>query len=92
MYRLTRLRDGAGDSGGMSMVLWRDFDKNDIIVEHNARPRPGVLLRVGAITARSYSAQDWWQTTMISQILEETATEVRFMTANGSEYLWETYN
>jgi hypothetical protein len=47
---------------------------------------------VGSHYGRTYSAQDWWQTTTITEILEERTKEngtkyVRFKTGN-SEYEW----
>ena len=55
---------------------------------------------VGSPYARSYSAQDWWQTTIITEILEERTEEggieyVRFRTGNfktgNSEYEWRKF-
>lgn len=86
MYSLRRERDGAGDSGGMSLALWRGKD-GEICREHNARPRVGVILRVGSHSARTYCHQDWWQTTIITEILEERENFVRFRTDN-SIYEW----
>jgi hypothetical protein len=49
-------------------------------------------MRVGSGIARSYSAQDWWQTTVITEILEDKINEdgteyVRFKTGS-SIYEW----
>jgi hypothetical protein len=58
----------------MSLALIPIYDDDRIIsVEHenNARPRVGVALRVGSMFARSYSHQDWWQTTLITEITDE---------------------
>ena len=88
MYSLVRERDGAGDSGNMSLALWLD-DENLMQYEHNARPRIGVAMRVGSMYARTMSAQDWWQTTPVKEILEETESTVKFKTVNGSTYIWE---
>lgn len=86
-YAMYRERDGAGDSGGMSTALWQSED-GQIRVEHNARPRVGVAMRVGSIYARTMQAQDWWQTTLITEILESRENFVRFRTTN-SVYTWE---
>ena len=92
-YSLRRTRDGAGDSGLMSMALWpAPESESGVTTEDNARPRVGVAMRVGSHYARSYSHQDWWQTTVITEILEERTEEdgteyVRFKTGN-SEYEW----
>lgn len=92
-YRLERTRDGAGDSGSMSRALIPTFDHdtNEILsieTKDVARPEIGAAMRVG-----SYSGT-WWQTTPITEILEECQTEdgeyVRFRTGN-SEYEWESF-
>lgn len=82
MYSLYRHRDGAGDSGPMSMMMYPGGDR-----EQNARPKVGGVIRVGSWTARSFSPQDWWQTTMITKILEESEFSVVFQTGN-STYTW----
>lgn len=80
-------KKGRGDSGPMSIALWKD-DENTIQQERDARPRIGVAMRVGTYMARSYSAQDWWQTTLIKEIVKDTPDEVVFKTQSGSEYTW----
>lgn len=82
-----------GDSGPMSMFIpvtadGRLYDYDG--VEHNAKPRVGGSIRVGSIYARSYQAQDWWQTSLITEILEEREDYVRFRTLN-SEYEWRMF-
>jgi len=94
-YSLRRTRDGAGDSGNMSLALWFSRDEeNGYGHEDNAEPRVGVIMRVGSTYARSYQEQDWWQTTLITEILETRETPdgkyVRFKTGN-SEYEWEAF-
>jgi hypothetical protein len=69
------------------MALWLEGD--DVKHEHNARPRVGVAMRVGVVYARTYQEQDWWQTTMITEILEESENYVKFRTGN-SVYEWWT--
>lgn len=86
MYSLKRESDGAGDAGGMSMALWLD-EQDEVQYQHNARPKVGVAMRVGSVYARTYQAQDWWQTSTITEILEDTETLVRFRTGN-SVYEW----
>ena len=83
-YSMYRDRDGRGDSGTMSMALLPTYEDGKVVdVEyiHNARPQIGYVMRIGSIYARSYSAQDWWQTTVITEILEDTVNE------DGSEYV-----
>jgi hypothetical protein len=98
-YSLRRTRDGAGDSGPMSDAVTPIWDDNgklvDKIVEQNARPKVGAAMVVGSAYARTYSGQDWWQTTLITEILEERTEEdgteyVRFKTGN-SEYEWKVF-
>ena len=96
-YWMYRIRDRMGDSGGMSMALVPTYDHDTgkvINVEYidNARPQVGYVMRVGSIYARSFSAQDWWQTTVITEILEDRINEdgseyVKFKTGN-SIYEW----
>ena len=87
-YRLYRTRDGAGDSGGMSLGM-RYVDG---VIEQidNFKPQVGFAIRVGSNYARTFSAQDWWQTTYITEILEDRGDYVRFKTGN-SEYEWEQF-
>ena len=95
-YWMYRTRDGRGDSGSMSMALIPIYGENSRVVDikylDNARPQIGYVMRVGSGIARSYSAQDWWQTTVITEILEDTVNEdgseyVKFKTGN-SIYEW----
>lgn len=98
-YSLRRTRDGAGDSGGMSLGICPTFDQDtghvsDVEYKNDAEPQVGWVMRVGSIAARSFSAQDWWQTTVITEIIEERTDPedpnflyVRFKTGN-SEYEW----
>ena len=85
-YSLRRERDGAGDSGPASTIYW--IEDNKIKHENFAKPRVGCVVEVGSLTGRSYAAQDYWRTTMITEILEETESRVRFKTKN-STYVWE---
>jgi hypothetical protein len=99
-YSLRRTRDGAGDSGGMSLATIPTFDQDtgkivDIEYIHEARPQIGASMRVGSLSARSYAPQDWWETTLVTEILEERTEEdgveyVRFKTGN-SEYEWRAF-
>ncbi len=95
-YWMYRERDRRGDSGGMSMALVPSYDENgkvtDVQYIHDARPQVGYVMRVGSVYARSFTAQDWWQTTVITEILEDTINEdgseyVKFRTGN-SIYEW----
>lgn len=74
-----------GDSGSMSVTLWNE--NGEIKEEHNSRPVVGRVIRVGSYMARSYSSQDWWQTSLINEILEDKENYVKFVT-NNSIYEW----
>jgi len=87
MYNLRRESDGAGDSGGMSLALW--LENGQVKLSHGARPVVGVAMRVGSIGGRTYSYQDWWQTSLITEILEESENYVRFRTSNSIYEWWE---
>jgi len=76
--------DGRGDSGSVSCVYWLD-EAGTLQTEHNAKPRVGVSIRVGSMTGRSYSNQDWWQTSLITEILEETEETAKFKTGNSTD-------
>ena len=91
-----RERDGRGDSGSMSMALVPTYDENGKVVNiqyiNGARPQVGYVMRVGSTYARTMQHQDWWQTTVISEIIEDKINEdgsqyVRFKTGN-SIYEW----
>ena len=86
-YSLYRTRDGAGDSGSLSVAL---KNENGEIVNGGDRPRVGYAMQVGSINARSYQFQDYWQTTYITEILEEQEDYGRFRTGN-SEYEWRKF-
>ena len=101
-YSLRRTRDDAGDSGNMSQALFPVYDDDGKIMDmalawsgcDHAPPEVGTAMRVGSSYARTYSSQDWWQTTMITEILETRETPegkyVRFKTCN-SEYEWRSF-
>lgn len=91
IYTLRRESDGAGDSGRMSMAIWYDTKDSVTNHEHGARPQVGVAMRVGSHFAGTFTAQDWWQTTRVTEILEDTPTLVRFRTTN-SVYTWTVRN
>jgi hypothetical protein len=90
MAKLRRLKDGAGESGALTeSIAWNPDGSFKEVAGH--RPMIGCSLRVGSLTARSYSGSDYWLTTPITEILEEIRTDdtdyVRFKTEN-SEYEW----
>lgn len=86
MASILRLSDGAGDVGSSSIALGLNEEGNDIVVK-GTRPIVGCIMRVGSVTARSYSVQDYWQTTPVTEILIDTEEYVKFKTKN-SIYEW----
>jgi len=86
MAKLRRVSDGAGDVGGMSdAIAWNEDRTFKEIAGH--RPMVGCSIMVGSMTARTYGNQDYWLTTIVTEILEEREDYVRFKTEN-SEYEW----
>lgn len=89
-YSLVRESDGIGDSGPMCLILDRE---SYTPIEGVAYPRVGCGVRVGSFYGRSYERYDWWQTSPVTEILEESEDErgyrtVRFKTRN-SVYTWK---
>lgn len=83
-YALKRDSDGVGDSGpSLVSIGWDEktdkavYNRNEIVV--------GCLVECGSITARSYSAQDYWRTSVVTEILSvnEDKSEVKFKTRNS---------
>ena len=83
-YALRREQDGAGDAGPLliSHLYNAEADKsehfqNEIVM--------GCSVECGSISGRSYSAQDFWLTTPVTEILEvnEDQSVVRFKTGNS---------
>ena len=86
MPTLRRITDGAGDSGVRSEA-WK-YDENGLNPKKvGSRPVVGVCMLVGSMNARTYSRQDFWLTTEITEILEEREDYVKFKTTN-SIYEW----
>jgi hypothetical protein len=89
-FHLRRTRDGEGDSGARSEAIeWNEDGTFKRIYCYT--PTLGCSMLVGSMSARSYSVQDYWLTTTITEILEEINSDdvhyVRFKTGN-SEYEW----
>ena len=87
MATLRRISDGKGDSGARSEAIkWNEDGTFNSIVSN--RPTLGCSMLVGGVTARSYSDQDYWLTSQVTEILEDKENYVKFRTGN-SEYIWE---
>lgn len=91
-YSLIREHDGVGDSGPMCQIL--DFESYKPI-EGETYPRVGCGVRVGSYMARTYSGQDWWQTSPITEILEESVDDEGYRTVKfktrSSVYTWKEF-
>jgi len=86
MATLRRTSDGAGDVGARSEAIkWNEDGTFNSVVSN--RPTVGCSMLVGSVTARSYSEQDYWLTTPVTEILEESEDYVKFKTGN-SIYEW----
>ena len=79
MARLIRERDGEGYFG--SRVESFDPVTGKLVGD---RPMVGCALRVGTMTAGTYSSRDWWMTTPITEIISEDDNEIRFKTKNST--------
>jgi hypothetical protein len=98
VYSLWRAGGIGGDSGPMCQFFKYSLNENDQVeIEYiqSEIPVVGYCVRVGSLFARSYSGQDWWQTTEVQEILEDEMREdeqgeyryVKFRTHN-SIYEW----
>ena len=94
MARLVKIhpdgREELKESGQrIEAIAWNEDGTFKEVVDH--QPVVGCSVLVGSVTARSYSSQDYWLTTKVTEILEEVRDErgllekVRFKTEN-SEY------
>lgn len=96
MYSLTRTtpEDGAGDAGSMCMKLRVDMEAGTVEELPCDYPEIGWMLKVGTPYARTFSWQDWWRTSPITEILEESENDesffVSFKTGN-STYAWRKF-
>lgn len=78
------------DSGNMSAAIKTD-DVKGLVFECDSSPKVGYVIRVGSSYARTYVAQDWWQTSLVTEILsDETVDDSRTVIFNtlNSKYEW----
>ena len=89
LYKLIKINGPpVGDEGSMSCLL--NFKENvETVYKEGVRPEVGWRICVGSRYARFMQKQDWWQTNVITQILEETNDRVVFETKSGSIYEWK---
>lgn len=68
-------------------IAWNEDKSFKEIVD--SKPVVGCSLLVGSVTARSYSVQDYWLTTRVTEIIEEKKADdgyyelIRFKTENS---------
>lgn len=62
-------------------IKWKEDGTYDEVVDH--KPVVGCSLLVGSVTARSYSDQDYWLTTPVTEIIEENNVHTLFKTQNS---------
>jgi hypothetical protein len=75
-------REELKEQGGLcNAIEWNEDGTSKGIAGH--RPIVGCSLMVGSSRARSYSDQDYWLTTTVTEILEETDKHVTFRTKNS---------
>jgi hypothetical protein len=75
-------REELKDGGAMcDAIRWNEDDTFKEVAGH--KPIVGCSLMVGSIRARSYADQDYWLTTTVTKILEETEDYVIFETENS---------
>lgn len=75
-------REEMKDGGARVEAIKWDGADNHKIVGHE--PIVGAALLVGGVTARSYSNQDYWLTTVVTEIVEKTDDYVLFNTQNST--------
>jgi hypothetical protein len=86
MAILKRVSDGKGDMGACSQAI--EFDEDGKFKRVVASmPTVGYSMLVGSVTARSYSDQDYWLTTPVTELLVDEPDYVKFRTGN-SVYEW----
>lgn len=86
MAILRRISDGEGEQGARCDAYTEEKGK---LVLKGHRPIVGCILVVGSVTARSYSNRDWWATTPVTEILEDTDGYVMFKTKNSTYEWWK---
>jgi len=92
MARLRRVSDGRGDEGASVLAIRQNPETGKLESKQTAMPIIGWALQVGSVTARSYSNQDWWMTTPVTEILEAKPEGdlmyVKFKTGNSIYEFW----
>lgn len=85
LYKVVGDKYEMKDGGAMVDALQWDKDgKNPTVIGH--KPIVGCSLMVGTYFTRTYG-NDYWLTTEVTEILEETEKEVKFKTLNSTYVL-----
>jgi len=78
----------------MCMKLRVDMEAGTVEEIPCKYPEVGWMIKVGSLYGRTFGGQDWWRTSPITKILEETEDEesarVLFETEN-STYVWRKF-
>ena len=78
-----------GDCGNMALAIFVEDNEHRV---DGVVPKVGAHMQVGSTYARTMSAQDYWTTTPVTEILkqwtEDERLHVLFVTRSGSKYLW----
>lgn len=93
MPNLRRISDGKGDSGSrVDAIEWNENGTFKSVKGHI--PIVGCSLMVGSVTARSYSSQDYWLTTVVTEIIDymEFDDESKFYLFKTSNSIYELYS
>lgn len=83
IYALVREDDKLGDSGSMLVSFKLDKQTNNIIHTDNGVIKVGYNVRCGSHAHRSYSIQDYWITTTVTEIMYVSEEKVTFRTKNS---------
>jgi len=76
-------REEMKDGGArVDAIEWNEDGTFKEIIGHE--PMVGCSLLVGSVTARSYGDQDYWLTTLITEIVEKTEDYWIFKTQNST--------
>lgn len=80
-----------GDSGPMSIAYPVEGDKLGT-PNYNAEPKIGCCMQVGSPYGRTFSGQDWWMTTPVTEIVSREVAEDKTITVvfktKNSTYKW----
>lgn len=88
MATLKRVLDGEGYSGSLvESIAWNEDGTFKKVT--GSTPTVGESVRVGTLTAGTFSDRDWWMTTPVTEIVKEEKNEegrltyVMFKTENS---------